>query len=189
MQKATVGGILALVGSILGALFGLVLLALPLGWLYRRGAWGKAASCLLLAGFVAGNASHTLWLYKVGRGHCAEAIQYLATNADSDTVVVSGDNDLRISSLLAFYAPRTAVSKRIVYWNWDDLKAEPADWLILHRQLYEPTREYMPDDQGRVYKLETSFEMMSPRHPLCLSGWSLYLYRLTNMKYIPPPPP
>jgi hypothetical protein len=39
---------------------------------------------------------------------------------------------------------------------------------------------YTADVRGHVYELAKSFEMMSPRHPLCLSGWSMYLYRNTN---------
>jgi hypothetical protein len=157
--------------------FGLVLLALALGWLYRKGAWGKAIFAVALAGFLAGNALHTAWLLKVGRGHCVEVIQYIDRNATGEVASVAGNHDFRTSTMLLFYLPRASIHRTLLYVPRGKDETEIADWFIQDRREYAPVARYV-SIRGRLYELATTFEMTSPRHPFCLSGWSWDVYRL-----------
>jgi hypothetical protein len=160
--------------------FGLLLLGLALAWLYRKGAWGKAIFCIALTGFLAGNAQHTGWLLKVERGHCAELLQYIDHHSTGPVVSLAGNHDFRSDTLFQFYLPRTSFSRTLVYVPREKDETEIADWFIQDRRKYRDVPRYV-SIRGRLYELATTFEMTSPQHPICLSGWSWDVYRLAAL--------
>jgi hypothetical protein len=157
--------------------FGLILLGLALAWPCSKGAWGKAIFGIALAGFLAGNTFHAAWLLKVGRGQCVELVRYLDRNSPGEVVSVAGLYDFRTYTMLRFHLGQASFHKTLHYVPRERDDTEIAYWFIQDRREYAPVAPYL-SVRGIIYEWATTFEMTSPQHPICLSGWSWDVYRL-----------
>ncbi len=139
------------------------------GW--RRGGIARAACCLLIAGFVFGNAVHTIRFVDLGRGGYSAALQYMAEHTDGAEIRVSSDSDFRTGMVLRFYERQLPEGKRLVYLRRENLLKQ-ADWRVIHAPARpEKLRPVVRDMRGQSFWLEAEFDHAA------ISGFYWAVYR------------
>jgi len=109
-----------------------MLLARLVGTRQRRMVLGA-----VLALFLAGQAHLYFNFLRVGRGHFAEALEYMMKHSPSPRVTVGSNQDFRSSVELAYYAPRVLRNRQLVYVPQENHASFQPDWYILHEEGYE----------------------------------------------------
>ena len=109
-----------------------MLLARLVGTRQRRMVLGA-----MLALFLAGQAHLYFSFLRVGRGHFAEALEYMMKHSPSPRVTVGSNQDFRSSVELAYYAPRVLRNRQLVYVPQENHASFQPDWYILHEEGYE----------------------------------------------------
>jgi Dolichyl-phosphate-mannose-protein mannosyltransferase len=159
--------------------FLLLLFGRVLGWLFQSGRAGKIACGLLCSLFVALNAWDVGSLLKYGRGHIAEAIQFMDQTAKQQPVSFGGEQDFRIEFVLGFYWREMMGDKPASYYDHDHWPAEGPEWVIFHKESFAlpvPPGKRFTDKFGNWYELVRTF----PTAPLSGVHWFIY-------RKIPPP--
>jgi hypothetical protein len=150
--------------------FLLLLLAELFGGMIRRGGRQRLAACLLLAAILAGNAWHTAWLLRVGRGDYLGALRYMAEHTLGRTVTIGSDHDFRNRFVLAYYTKYLGDAKDVVYYDQDAWPQQGPEWLLLHRiSEGKPPPTVLPKS-GHRYRLVKHYPHAA------LSGWDWYVY-------------
>jgi hypothetical protein len=145
-----------------------------LSWLFRSGRVGKIGCGLLCSLFVALNGSDVGSLFKYGRGHIAEAVNFMAQSAKEQPVMsFGGEQDFRIQFVLAFYWRELMDDKPAAYYNHDEWPAEGPEWAIFHKESFRlpvPPGKRFTDKFGNWFELVRIF----PTAPLSGTHWFLY---------------
>jgi hypothetical protein len=108
--------------------FLLLLLARVLHRLYLR---FPGVALTLAAVMLAGNIHDTARFLRVGRGHYAEVVAYIARQSTGRTSVTS-DHDTRTSMLFGYYVPLLRIRQVIDYHSLAAIPPQGTDWLITH---------------------------------------------------------
>jgi hypothetical protein len=152
--------------------FWLLLPALALADLLRRGAAWRSLAALALVAFCAGNLLRTTRLLQLGRGGYLEALTFIAEHSEGETILIAGDHDFRHRMIIEFYADRIPTDKEFIYKGRYVMPREGADWYLAHS--FDRTPDPGPrarDRYGNVYDLAASYPCAG------LSGWSWFVYR------------
>lgn len=159
---------------LLAIAFLVLLLGFVLATLFERGGWRRVVACVALAGFLFANGLHVAQLLRHGRGRPTEVLQLLAERSPTRTIVVGGDHDFRIGTVLAFHARGLPASRSLEYRPRDAWPPEGPEWVITSREplgpLVAPAAE-IRDAAGHRYALEAIFPAAA------LSGIHWIVYR------------
>jgi hypothetical protein len=157
---------------LVSAVLWLLLAARLLAWAAARSVAGRAIALLVLALFVAGNASRIAWLLEDGRGAYSDALRYMAAHSSDAAVTIESDHDFRNRLVVEYFAPRLGTSKPIRYVRQSDLGTPGPQWYLAHRGLDERSpAALLADRLGNRYRFEREF----PTAPL--SGWRWFVFR------------
>jgi hypothetical protein len=154
--------------------FILILLGRVLGRLWESGRAGRIACWLVCFLFSALNAQSIGGLFKYGRGHLADAINFMAQNAREQPPSFGGQQDFRIQFMLGFYWREMMGDKPANYYDHDHWPAEGPEWVVFHKESFVqplPPGKRFTDKFGNWYELVRTY----PTAPL--SGVHLFLYR------------
>jgi len=157
---------------IISLAFFLLLASYALAWLYDRGPGGRAACFILLGLFILCNGLQTAEFLRLGRGHYAEAVRFMAAHTPGAGARVGGDHDFRIPLILDFYR-EAAAPKILCYLPQSESPPGGVDWLICHREAGEPPVPPSPqlcDPEGHRYDWVKTY----PAAPLSGLHWFLY---------------
>lgn len=113
--------------------FFLLLCSRFLSALMVRSGAGKGLCVLLLVAFACTNGWQTWRLLKLGRGNYHEALTYIASHTNSQTITVGSDHDFRNRIVLQFYARYLPRGKTVLYYPDAALPQSRPEWFILHR--------------------------------------------------------
>jgi hypothetical protein len=155
--------------------FLLLLFGRLLGSLFEKGYGGKIFVTVCCLAFIAVNAWNIAALFKFGRGHTSEAVQYMDQNRSAaEEISFGGEQDFRIQFILGFYWRETMGDKPANYYDHDHWPETGPEWVIFHKDSF--TEPISPgsnfyDKFGNWYELTRTF----PTAPL--SGVHLFLYR------------
>jgi hypothetical protein len=144
--------------------FAYVLLAIALGWLWRRG--DRAPVVLLLGCVSAAHLHQTAAFLRGTRGHYADAVRHMTATTPGGAPTVASDNPFRTTMLLDFYARGGTPVAHV-----NASRAEPADWFIVNT----PQAGRQPPAEVTVGGVAYRFDREFTYHGL--SGWSWYLFR------------
>jgi hypothetical protein len=159
---------------LIGLVFFLLLASGELARGWRRGGVVRALCCVLIVGFLAGNAVHTSRFLSLGRGGYSAALQYMADHTDGAVIRVSSDSDFRNSIVLGFYQRGLPEGKRLVYLRRENRRAK-ADWRIIHAPSKPANPKSMVRDmRGERFYLEAEFDHAA------ISGFYWAVYRRTD---------
>jgi hypothetical protein len=153
--------------------FFLLVSALALGALLRRGGVARGAGVVVLAVFLAGNARTVIRFLETGRGQFHEALAWVLEHDSQDRVQVTGDHDLRVSKYVRFYAPILAPQRAVVYLQGDELPPAGVEWLLVHRLDQDdrpPPGDQECDARGNAYRLVQAY----PSRGVGAWGWFVY---------------
>ncbi len=154
--------------------FFLLLSALPLATLLRRGGAARLAALALLAVFLVGNAWTVGNFVAAGRGQFHEALAWVVEHDSSDVVRVTGDHDFRVAEYVRFYTSYLPSGRNVRYLGKEEVEAEGgADWLLEHRNDLDrrpPPGERERDAAGYEYRLVKSY----PSRGFGAWGWFIY---------------
>lgn len=154
--------------------FMLLLLGRVLARLWRSGSGGQILSGLFCLLFVALNAQDVASLFKYGRGHLAEAINFMDQKTKEQPPSFGGQQDFRIQFMLGFYWREMMGDKPANYYDHDHWPAEGPEWVVFHKESFVqplPPGKRFTDKFGNWYELVRTY----PTAPL--SGVHLFLYR------------
>ena len=158
---------------LVGMSFFLILLSYVLAALYQRGWPGRILCLLLLAGYFAANAWHTISLFRYGRGQYVQAARYLAENTIGDVVTVGSNKDLATLLTLNLYMKEAMGNKRGEYYQRASWPQGGAEWFIYSKESFEeptPPGIWFPDDDGNIFALVKSFQSA----PLSGQHWFIF---------------
>ncbi|HEV2045517.1 MAG TPA: glycosyltransferase family 39 protein [Chthoniobacterales bacterium] len=144
-----------------------------LGWLYERGRWGKIACVLFCGAYLVTNSWHLASLFKYGRGHTQDALQFMVENSKQSPVSFGGDQDFRIHFVLAFYWRETMPGKAMEYYEHERWPSGGPEWVIFHRESFKPPvppGKQFYDKSGNWFELARIF----PTAPLSGVHWFIY---------------
>jgi hypothetical protein len=167
---------------LIGLVFFLLLASGELARGWRRGGVARVLCGLLIAGFLIGNAVHTMRFLSHGRGGYSAALQYMADHTEGAEIRVSSDSDFRNGIVLSFYQRMLPAGKRLVYLRRENLLKE-ADWRIIHA----PSRPASPkpvvrDMRGQNFSLAAEFDHAA------ISGFYWAVYRRIDASPAPSRP-
>jgi hypothetical protein len=174
--------------------FLLVLLGQSLAALGKSGRPGKALLALLLVLFVVGQGFLIGDFLKYSRGQHKEALEYIASVSDAETVTLGSDKDFLSKTMINYYEPRRTDGRTFVYIEDFETATVNPDWLLMvrsecpgaiplevcdllrrdRRDVAAPPvlRHQVPgSDDVVVYNLDREFLHWG------LSGWNWSLYR------------
>ena len=157
--------------------FFLVLAALVLGHLWRRGSL-RPLVLAMLVGFLVGNGLHIRAFVEAGRGEFGEALALIDAHDDREEVLVTGvqlerPDEFRVGVYTAFYARRLSLS-RVRYLSGKD--GGDANWLLIHR-----AADHSRPDPGEIEVSGTArFEPAWSFPSRGQAGWGWYVYRRTS---------
>jgi len=158
--------------------FLLLLFGRLLGWFFKSGRGGKIAVGLLCSVFVAVNGSDVGSLLSYGRGHIAEAVNFMAQNTKTQPVATfGGEQDFRIQFVLAFYWRELMDYAPAAYYDHDHWPAEGPEWVIFHRESF---RQPVPSGRRFTDKFGNGFELVRTFPTAPLSGTHWFLYQKTT---------
>jgi hypothetical protein len=155
--------------------FLLLLFGRALGWLFQKGYGAKIFVTAFCLAFTALNVWSMAALFKLGRGHIAEAVQYMDQNTSpAEGISFGGEQDFRIQFMLGFYWREMMGNKPASYYDHDHWPAAGPKWVVFHKDSFfkpTPPGKNFYDKFGNWYELVRTF----PTAPL--SGVNLFLYR------------
>jgi hypothetical protein len=154
--------------------FILLLLSHVLGRLCQAGRAGKIVSGLFCLLFFALNARATANLLKYGRGHSAEAVNFMAENAREQPLSFGGQQDFRTQFILGFYWRELMGDKPAKYYDHDHWPTEGPEWVVFHKESFT---QATPPGKRFTDKFGNSFELIRTFPTAPLSGVHLFLYR------------
>lgn len=131
--------------------FLLLLVAIVLGWLWRKGRMGQLAAACAAAGIVWGNAQQIDHLLVAGRGQYLAASRYMALESVGDQFAVGSDHVFGTGMMLRFY-DRFVPDARIVFVAQEDPARAP-EWFV--RVGHPRPRELQYANQ--LYRRDRSF--------------------------------
>jgi len=156
---------------VVSAALWLLLAARLLASLATRGRAAIACATILVA-FVIGNAVRLEQLLRDQRGHYRAALRYIADRTAGDAITVASDQDFRNGILVAYFAPRLGIAKRIRYVARGELSLTGTDWYIVHRLTDGDVPPAIVSDAWRNrYRLAAHFAATRP------SGFHWYVYQ------------
>lgn len=158
---------------IVGMAFLLILFSRVLAALCRRGPAGAAVAAVFLAGYLACNGWNTFALFQYGRGHYADATQFLVDHTAGPVTTIGGDQDFRIALVLQFYAREATGNKRIAYFPSKSWPKGGPEWFVCHKESFDdpaPPGPQMTDNNGNQYDFVKTF----PTAPLSGLHWFVY---------------
>ncbi len=137
----------------------------PHGWVRRI-----VASVVLLA-VLAGGLWHVRGFVQAGRGEFHEALPWLVAHDANAVITITGDHDFRVRTYVEFYARYLNDRREVRYLDRDELPADGAEWLLIHR----PDERYPPgpfewDARGNTYRLAQAY----PSRGRGCWGWFVY---------------
>jgi len=154
--------------------FLLLLLGRVLAWLFQSGRSGKITSAFLCLFFLTLNGSAVGSLLKYGRGHIAEAVNFMAENAKEQPVSLGGEQDFRTQFMMGFYWREMMGDKPANYYDHEHWPAQGPEWVIFHGESFtQPT----PPGKRFTDKFGNWFELVRTHPTAPLSGVHLFLYR------------
>ncbi len=154
--------------------FLLLLFGRGLGWLYERGTGGKIAGALFCSLFLVLNSWDVASLFKYGRGHIYEALQFMVENSRQQSVVTfGGDQDFRILFVLSFYSNETMPGRAMEYYEHERWPHDGPEWVIFHRESF---LDPVPPGRRFTDRFGNAFELMRvfPTAPLSGVHWFIY---------------
>lgn len=158
---------------IIGLAFLLMLASYGLATLWRRGGRYRGLCIALLLTYLAANGWRMAELFAYGRGQYRAAIGFISQHSAASPVIIAGDQDFRISTVLAFYAPKAMLPKFGQYVPQGAWPATGPEWLIWQKESFDPPippRDQLQDRNGNRYDCVKTF----PSAPLCGLHWFLY---------------
>jgi hypothetical protein len=154
--------------------FLLLLFGRVLGWLFQSGRAGKISCALLCLLFAALNLWDVGSLLKYGRGHIAEAVNFMAQNAKEQPVSFGGEQDFRTQFMLGFYWREMMGDKPANYYDHDHWPTEGPEWVVFHKESFT---QPVPPGKRFTDKFRNWFELVRTYPTAPLSGVHLFLYR------------
>lgn len=133
--------------------------------------WSAIAVLVLLAAYVAAQATRLFDLATLGRGRYREALRFVAMSPFANKIVTS-DHDARNKVLVEFFVLRDPLSSGVKYLPLAEAGSGRAGWLIRHSQ--EPLRE--KPEQFMHTPTET-YRYVAVFPHAGVSGWHWFLYR------------
>lgn len=159
---------------LIGTALGLTSLALWLGRLWHQGGFSRGFAVVVLMVILGGQVRHIQRLWESGRGDSRILVDALLGETDGNNVVVTGDHEFRIRTLLGEGTGRFPADRKLRFIPDRDLTRERPDWLILHDFSIDPA---WPREVRRG-PVTWQFQQAVPYAGL--SGWSTALYRRSN---------
>jgi hypothetical protein len=157
--------------------FFLVLSAYVLGTLWRTALERRyamvrrIAALLVLIALLAGNLWHVRAFVRAGRGEFHEALPWLVAHDQNAVVTVTGDHDFRVRKYFEFYVRYLNDRREMRYLGKDELPADGADWLLIHRENErDPPGPIERDAKGNTYRLAQAY----PSRGRGCWGWFVY---------------
>jgi len=154
--------------------FLLLLLGRVLAWLFQSGRSGKITSAFLCLFFLTLNGSAVGSLLKYGRGHIAEAVNFMAENAKEQPVSLGGEQDFRTQFMMGFYWREMMGDKPANYYDHEHWPAQGPEWVIFHGESFT---QATPPGKRFTDKFGNWFELVRTHPTAPLSGVHLFLYR------------
>jgi hypothetical protein len=148
-------------------------IAVALGWLYRRGSWGRVSYVVLIAAFLAANTWQIVLLVQRGRGPCRAALAAMASVTESQELTISSDHNFGFRKLIEFYGPVATPSRHWRYINGQEWPSEGPQWLVLHRE----SDGQPPSFQGQFHIDNLDFQLWRTFDCARFSGWQWGCYR------------
>jgi hypothetical protein len=145
--------------------YAMLLLAISIAsaqWLRRGGRARLAVVTGLTLVFVISNLWQTIRFLRLGRGHYADAVAYMARRTRSPAITVLPDDPLRSGMVLEFYARRVLPAERRLQVSNGSVM-----WVVVANDGHHAP----PAPQIEQHALERDFDYYG------LSGYSWYLYR------------
>jgi hypothetical protein len=159
---------------ILSMVFLLLLMSFWLGTLWNSQLrWQRAAVAAILLAFCALNSVHLATLLRYGRGDTSGALRFMAARTDGNVIDVSADNSFRILYPAQHLAGTAIPGKTIQLSRRVPWTADGPQWLICHKESYEPPVPYsqeMFSNAEHPYRLVATF----PTAPLSGLHWFIY---------------
>lgn len=150
----------------------LLMLAWVLGSLWDRGGtWRRTVTLILLATYIAAQATHLVPLLRDGHGSYLAAVQYMAAQDPREKIEISSDHDFRQLTLLDYYLFALPKGKSIDYRHRNELPSGGTTWLITHA--IEPAPPPLP----RLQVHHGDFRLVATFPASPLSGWTWHVYR------------
>ena len=164
---------------ILSAALALLLIGYLGALSWNAGRFARLTTIVVTSLVIAGNLMPTVQLLRHGRGEYKAALRYVAAHTPGGQITVSSDHDGRNVLLILHHGPLAIHSRALEYIPRNELPAEGAQWVLVHRLDHAdiPPVELL-DDRGNPYRLEKIF-LHAP-----LSGWDWYVYR--SLRLLPP---
>jgi hypothetical protein len=161
--------------------FLLLLFGGMLGHLFETGRVGKIATIAFCSTFIALNAWNIGALFKFGRGHISDAIDFMVKNASpTEEISFAGEQDFRIEFILGFYWREMMGEKPAKYYKHDRWPSTGAEWVLFHKDsMVAP----IPPGKRFTDKFDNAFELVRTFPTAPLSGVHLFVYRRVS----PPP--
>jgi hypothetical protein len=131
-------------------------------WVRRGGRTRRAVRSGLILVFVAANLWQTIRFLRVGRGHYADAVAYIARRTPSPVIMVLPDDPLRSGMVLEFYARRVLPPEKRLQISTGDVM-----WVVLANDDHHAP----PAQRIEQHVFDRDFDYYG------LSGYSWYLYR------------
>jgi hypothetical protein len=155
--------------------FLLLLLGLVLGWLYQRGTGGKIACGVFCTLFLVLNGWDVDSLFKYGRGHISEAVQFMADRSEPESAITfGGEQDFRIHFVLAFYSREMMPGRAMAYYDHEQWPTNGPQWVIFHKESF---RLPVPPGKRFTDKFDNWFELVRTFPTAPLSGVHWFIYR------------
>ncbi len=163
-----------------------LLVALALGAAWKRWPrWPRWLAGTALAAWVAANGLLTVDLWRTGRGHYREALQFVADQMPAGPARIGSTQDFRSSLLLGYYRRYLPPERRPVVVPLAAVPRDRPEWLLTTFSPYEsPT---LPD---RLALAPDAVYVRVKEYPTArLSGFEAGVYRLSAPAPAPGPAP
>jgi len=143
---------------------------------WQSGRSGRRLCLGLLALYVLANGLHVARLVDDGRGRFEQVVAHILAHSDESTILVGGDHDFRLATMLNFAGRRLPPGRRIRYVAKGRWPAGGPAWLITHSFEPAPAAPRVIESGGLKYNLQGVYRYAG------LSGWSSALYRRENAR-------
>jgi len=133
---------------------------------------GKLISATLLVLLCLGNGVEAYRFFQDGRGHYLAALQYIAANTRGPSITLSGDQDFRTQTTIAYYRRFLPSDKPIQYFPGTVWPLPGPEWLLLSTQAGDqpPAGEFRISNDLR-YRLARTYPCSAR-----FSGFDWYVY-------------
>jgi hypothetical protein len=158
---------------IVGLSFLLILFSFILADLFDQARPQRAASLALLAVYLLTNGWLLMSFFEHGRGHYHDAVRFLAENSRKSVVTVGSDSDVRVGTVVVFYAQDVMGGKTCRYCTSQQWPPGGPEWVIASKESFEdptPPGARYTDNAGNQYDLVKIFQTA----PLSGLHWFIY---------------